>query len=61
MSGTDDKPENYNNITYELCEQNDITALVITQEGVKSEQALEHSEQNWTAVFDGLKEILKKR
>jgi hypothetical protein len=61
MSDTEDRPENYNNITYELHEQNDATALVITQEGVKSEQALEHSEQNWKAVFEGLKEILKKQ
>jgi hypothetical protein len=60
MSGTEDKPENYNNITYELHENEGVTALVITQDGVKNEQALEHSEQNWKSVFDGLKEILKK-
>jgi len=59
MSGTEDKPENYNNITYELHEQEGVTALVITQEGVKNEQAAEHSEQNWKSVFDGLKDILK--
>ncbi|BAU53599.1 SRPBCC family protein [Mucilaginibacter gotjawali] len=60
MSGTEDKPENYNNITYELHELDGVTALVIIQEGVKNQQALEHSEQNWKTVFDGLKEILKK-
>ena len=60
MSGTEDKPENYNNITYELHEQEGVTALVITQDGVKSEEAKNHSEQNWKMVFDGLKDILKK-
>jgi hypothetical protein len=60
MSGTENKPENYNDITYELHEMEGVTALVITQDGVKSQQALEHSEQNWTHVFEGLKEILKK-
>ena len=60
MSGTEDKPENYNNITYELREEDGATVLVITQEGVKNQQALEHSDQNWKTVFDGLKEILKK-
>ena len=60
MSGTENKPENYNNITYELHEGDGVTTLVITQEGVKNQQALEHSEQNWKSVFDGLKELLKK-
>jgi len=60
MSGTGDKPENYNNITFELHENEGVTALVITQDGVKNQQALEHSAQNWETVFGGLKEILKK-
>ena len=61
MSGTEDKPENYNNITYELHEQEGVTALVITQEGVKNQQAADHSEQNWKSVFDGLKRYPEKR
>ncbi len=60
MSGTEDKPEHYNDITYELSEKGEITTLTITQEGVKSEEAKEHSEQMWTSVFDGLKKILEK-
>jgi uncharacterized protein YndB with AHSA1/START domain len=60
MSGTEDKPENYNNITSELNEKDGVTTLTITQEGVKNQEALERSEQNWHAVFDGLKAILKK-
>jgi len=58
MSGTEDKPENYNNITSELSENEGVTTLTITQEGVKNQQAIEHSEQNWQSVFDGLKKIL---
>ena len=60
MSGTEDKPENYNTLTYELDEKDGVTTFVITQEGVKSQEALEHSEHNWQSVFDGLKELLKK-
>lgn len=59
MSGTEDKPENYNQITYELHESEGATTLVITQDGVKSRESLEHSEQNWKSVFDGLKDLLK--
>jgi uncharacterized protein YndB with AHSA1/START domain len=60
MSGTEDKPENYNNITYELHESHGITALTLTQDGIKSQEAADHSEHNWISVFDGLKELLKK-
>jgi uncharacterized protein YndB with AHSA1/START domain len=60
MAGTENKPENYNDITYELSEADGITTLIITQDGVKSQEAMEHSEQNWTYVFDGLRTILKK-
>lgn len=59
MSGTEDKPENYNDITYSLSEANGITTLIITQESVKSPEAAEHSKQNWTYVFDGLKKMLE--
>ncbi|HEY8783695.1 MAG TPA: SRPBCC family protein [Mucilaginibacter sp.] len=58
MSGTEDTPENYNNITYELSENKGVTTLIIIQEGVKNQEALEHSEQNWQSVFDGLKKII---
>ncbi|MGZ3873204.1 MAG: SRPBCC family protein [Mucilaginibacter sp.] len=60
MSGTEKKPENYNNITYELSEAGGITTLVITQDGVKNQQAMEHSDQMWTSTFDGLKKIIEK-
>ena len=59
MSGTENKPENYNNITYDLTETDGITTLVVSQEGVKSEEAAKHSEDNWTNVFDGLKKIIE--
>lgn len=59
MSGTEDKPENYNNITYELTEDNGITTLTVTQDGVKNMEAAEHSQQNWMSVFEGLKKIIE--
>lgn len=58
MMGIEDKPENYYNITYDLSEEDGVTTLVIIQDGVKDQAALEHSEQNWQSVFDGLKKIL---
>ena len=60
MSDTENKPENYCNITYELDECCDITTLAITQDGIKNQDAADHSKSNWTSVFDGLKKIIEK-
>ena len=59
MSGTEDKPENYNTVTYELKAGDGVTVLIITQDGVKNEEAKEHSDQMWRSVFDGLKKIIE--
>ena len=60
MAGTENVPENYNDITYDLSEAEGVTTLVITQEGVKSEEAAKHSEENWSYIFDKLKALLKE-
>lgn len=59
MSGTDDKPENYANITYNLTENNGETELAITQDNVKNEEAKVHSEQNWTGIFEELRKLIE--
>lgn len=59
ISGTEDRPENYNNITYDLNEVNGLTTLIITQDGIKNPEAAEHSKQNWKSIFDGLKKIIE--
>ncbi len=59
FSGTEDIPANYAKISYELSGENNRTILTIIQEGVKNQEALEHSEQNWSSVLDGLKKIVE--
>ena len=59
MSGTEDKPENYNNVSYDLSEENGVTTLIILQDGVKNQEAADHSSDNWKKVFDGLKKIIE--
>jgi uncharacterized protein YndB with AHSA1/START domain len=59
FSGTEDKPENYANITYQLEEKGDTTYLTIIQDGIANEEAREHSRQNWTMVMDGMKKIVE--
>jgi uncharacterized protein YndB with AHSA1/START domain len=60
MSGTEDKPENYHNVSYELAEKQGVTTLIIVQDNIKDEAAKAHSEQNWQSIFNGLKEIIEK-
>jgi uncharacterized protein YndB with AHSA1/START domain len=59
MSGTEDKPENYQNVSYDLTEKDGVTTLEIGQENIKDEAAKEHSEQNWQHVFGKMKEMIE--
>ncbi|MBL4677971.1 MAG: SRPBCC domain-containing protein [Mucilaginibacter sp.] len=59
MGGTEDKPENYDDVSYSLDEKNGVTTLTITQGNVKDEAAKQHSEQNWQTILGGLKKILE--
>jgi uncharacterized protein YndB with AHSA1/START domain len=60
MSGTENKPENYVTITYELSEKNNKTTLAIIQENILDEKMKEHSEQNWRKVLTDLKKLLER-
>lgn len=59
MSGTEDLPENYANVTYSLEEGSGTTTLTITQDNIKDEASKQHSEQNWQALMGELKKILE--
>lgn len=59
MSGTEDKLENYANITYNLTENNGETELTVTQDNVKNEEAKAHSEQNWKGLFEELRKLIE--
>jgi uncharacterized protein YndB with AHSA1/START domain len=60
FSGTEDKPENYATIIYSLEEKDGQTTIFISQDSIKSKEALEHSEQNWQMIMKSLKELLEK-
>ena len=60
MSGKEDKPENYNNVIYELAPEGNATKLTITQDNNANEKSKEHSESNWETVLQSMKEMLEK-
>ena len=60
MSGIEDKPENYVDVTYKLSgDDNDVT-LSIIQENIPDEKMKEHSKENWNKVLQGLKDVAEK-
>jgi uncharacterized protein YndB with AHSA1/START domain len=59
MSGIEDKPENYVNITYNISETPNGTMLEITQDNIPDEKMKEHSEGNWRKVLEELKNLLE--
>lgn len=60
FSGLPDTPENYQTITYALTPGPETTTLTITQENIPTEDARQHSEQNWHLVLDNLKKLLER-
>ena len=59
FSKLEDVPENYQQITFDLMNQNGKTILTLTQENVPDQQAKEHSEANWEMVLNQLKQIVE--
>ncbi len=59
FSGTEDSPENYANVTYLISEKEGELTFTIIQDGIKSEEAFEHSKQSWQSILNSLKELLE--
>lgn len=60
MGGKEDKPENYNLVTYNLeqkSEEDNLTLLTLTQDNVLSDKELNHVSKNWEQVLKKLKEV----
>ena len=59
MVGKEDKPENYNLVTYKLTNKGDKTVITLTQDNNASEKEQEHSTENWKSVLKKLKEVVE--
>ena len=59
FSKLEDVPENYQQITFDLIDQDGRTILTLTQENVPDQTAKEHSEANWGMVLNQLKQIVE--
>jgi uncharacterized protein YndB with AHSA1/START domain len=60
LTGQPDVPENYHTVTIELTEKNGQTTVFLSQDNNATQEAKEHSEQNWTEMLSRLKKFLEK-
>ena len=60
FSGLPDVPENYAVLTFELSPHGNSTELLLTQDNIANETALEHSSKNWDGVIATMKGLLEK-
>jgi uncharacterized protein YndB with AHSA1/START domain len=61
MGGSEDKPDNYHTVTYELAGDDGTTTLTLSQDNNPSqEEADKMADNNWGPVLNGLKEIVEK-
>lgn len=61
MGGSDDRPENYHTVTYDLAGEDGSTKLTLTQDNNPSQEAAaEMAEKNWKPVLEGLKEVAEE-
>lgn len=58
LSGPD-TPENHHTVRIELREEGGRTRVALTQDNNASDEAREHSEQNWRTMLDGMKKVVE--
>lgn len=60
IGGKEDKPENYNNVIYELQPRGESTMVTISQDNIADEAGVKHMEENWGTVLNNMKNLLEK-
>ena len=59
MGGKEDKPENYNLVTYKITKRDNKTVVTLSQDNNATEKEKEHSTENWKMVLKKLKEVVE--
>jgi uncharacterized protein YndB with AHSA1/START domain len=62
MGGSEDKPENYHTLTYELDERGNDTVLTLKQDNNPTQEAANvMADQNWGPVLEGLRAVAEQQ
>lgn len=60
LSGKEDRPENYNTVTYELEDRGAETIVTVTQDNNATQEEAEEAESNWRMTLEGLREVVEE-
>ncbi|HJQ08088.1 MAG TPA: SRPBCC domain-containing protein [Candidatus Saccharimonadales bacterium] len=60
LSGLEDKPENYNTVTYKLTAGDGSTKLTVIQDNNPTQEAADKAAENWGMVLKTIKQLLEK-
>ncbi len=58
-SGRPDRPENYQEVSWELTERDEDTDLTVTEHNLPSEEARAVSDRSWAMALQKLKELVE--
>ena len=58
-SGLEDKPENYQKITYDVVPEGESVQLTVTQENNKDEASASRSQENWQMILGEIKKLVE--
>jgi uncharacterized protein YndB with AHSA1/START domain len=61
MSGVPDDPENYQEVTWALEEQDGSTELTVSERNLPSEEAKSTSQEGWRSALTALKNVVEDR
>ncbi len=59
LSGVPDVPENYQTVRYELEPEGDQTRVTVIQDNNATQEAADHSSENWAIVLQTMKQLLE--
>jgi uncharacterized protein YndB with AHSA1/START domain len=61
MGGSEDKPENYHTVSYELAERDGETVLTLKQDNNPTQEAADTmAEKNWGPVLEGIRKVAEQ-
>lgn len=60
MGGKEDRPKNYNIVTYKLSPKNGKTVVALSQDNIQSEKEKEHVTDNWKMTLKSLKKVVEE-
>ena len=60
VSGTPDRAESYQEVTWALEEKGEGTQLTVSERNLPSDEAKQVSDQSWGMVLDNLKQLLER-